>query len=155
MAPEILETRSNERAWRTSARPSPFRHEEGVINTHAEARPQVTGWLWTAGLNSVLGYLGVVPLGLFIGVLTETVGVWLGWVPAGTHWGQEGIGVQLGLPLMLALGFAAMFWALNHLISRLLKVRGRRFWLIAALITLTPTVVFLIEPQWWRAISWL
>jgi hypothetical protein len=79
----------------------------------------------------------------------------LAWAAAGTKWGQEGFGAAFGFPLMLVLGVAAMFWVLNYWISRLLRVRGRRFWLIAALITLTPTVLFLIEPQWWRAISWL
>ena len=103
----------------------------------------------------MLGYVGVVPLVLFIGTMEETVGVWLGWATASTKWGQEGIGAAFGLPLMLVLGFAAMFWLLNYWILRLLQVSDRRFWLLAALITLTPTVLFLIEPQWWRAISWL
>lgn len=113
------------------------------------------GWAVTVVVNAVLGYVGVLPLALFLNALVNTVGVWLGWATPDLKFGNDGVGFAIGFTALLFTGFAAIFWTVNFWASRLLKLRGLVFWGVALVVAVLPTVVAINAPEVWAAVSWL
>ncbi|KOV89731.1 hypothetical protein [Nocardia sp. NRRL S-836] len=113
------------------------------------------GWAGTVVVNALLGYVGVLPLGLFVNAVVNTVGVWLGWAEPDLKFGNDGVDFAVALSAFLGLGFAAIFWTVNFWLSRLTKLRGPVFWWVAVVVAVLPTVVALAAPRGWAAVSWL
>lgn len=115
---------------------------------------QVFGWTCVVLLNAVVGVVSVVPIAIFLWVLGNTVGDWLGLVERDTKFGGDGELTEVTIALVLVLLCAGLFFVVNLLVARLMPRSARRLlWLVAVLVVLAPTVVVSIAPDVWRAIT--
>lgn len=115
---------------------------------------QVVGWTCVVLLNAVVGVVSVVPIAIFLWVLGNTVGDWLGLVGRDTKFGGDGELTEVTIALVLVLLCAGLFFVVNLLVARLVPRSARRpRWLVAVLVVLAPTVVVSIAPDVWRAIT--
>ncbi|GAA3860413.1 hypothetical protein GCM10022243_28110 [Saccharothrix violaceirubra] len=115
---------------------------------------RLAGRSCAAVINAVLGYVGVLPLLLLVDLLSNTVGVGLGWAEPDTKFGSDGVLFSVAFDVVVLVFFVLLFFTVNLWTARLLKVSGPASWVSAVLITVAPTVVATVAPDLWTAVRW-
>ncbi|WP_067168661.1 hypothetical protein [Microtetraspora niveoalba] len=118
-----------------------------------DGRPSRTAWAAPLAVNTVLGYFGTLPLSLTWIFLANYPLAAVG-LTQREPTDNDGI-----LPWLIVLGgigglCLALWAAVNIAVRRLTKLPARRYWPFSAVVSLIPTIVFVVAPGVWETLRW-